>query len=287
VTSKRREELDAAFSPSRLVDSLDDYLNLYAKHSADARKIQVAHTQLNLSYGTHERHRLDYFGCGDADAPLVVFVHGGFWSALDQTSFSFPAPACISAGLNYVSLTYRLVPEVSLDEIVGDVATALMWLKANAAHMGFNGNNIILVGHSAGAHLCAMMMVQDTLPIAGAVLISGVYDLVPLCDSYVNDTVGMSKETALANSPYLLNPAHKVPVFITVGDIETPEFKRQSGLLDKAWQPKLTACAFFITADKDHFNILFDLAEPRSVLFQQIYSMACSSDLSTNMPVKD
>ena len=124
-----KEALDRAYSPSHLVDSLDHYLEVYANRSARTSRQLAGET---FAYGAHERQRLTFFSGADAKAPLVLFVHGGFWSALDGDQFTFPAEAWNAAGVHYATLTYRLVPDARLTDIVEDVAASLAYLRDNA-----------------------------------------------------------------------------------------------------------------------------------------------------------
>lgn len=261
-----REILDREYSPSHLVDSLDDYLTEYAERSVEARKRLTNSAKIGFKYGPDARHRLDYFSTRNVGAPLVVFLHGGFWSALDESSFSFPAPAFNAAGINFASVTYRLAPDANLTEIVADAERALRWLCSEAQQLGFDPKRIIVAGHSAGAHLAAMLIVSEPA-LKGALLLSGVYDLEPVRLSYVNSTVHMDAEEAMANSPSLRQPNAGCAVHIVVGFNETNEFKRQSALLFESWRGHLSSCTSSIYDGLNHFDILFDLADPSSKLF--------------------
>lgn len=266
-----RPTLDREYSPSHLVDSLDRYLDAYARRSEAARGWL---RPIALQYGPHHRQRLDYFAAEGQGLPLVVFIHGGFWCALDERSFSFPATGLLKAGVNYAAVTYRLAPEASISEITADAGLALQWLRANAAGLGFDPSRLVLVGHSAGAHLAAMIMANTRMPVlAGAVLISGVYDLAPIRRSYVNDSVGITEREIELCSPAGLTPKHRCNTAVVVGDIETGEFKRQSRLLVDCWREFLPSCSFGIIEDRNHFDILFDLAESKSTLFNQVLTL--------------
>lgn len=269
-----RHSLDREYSPSTLVDSLDFYLDAYASKSAETRALLADGSDIALKYGPHPRHLLDFFSCGVKGAPLAVFVHGGFWCELDQSSFSFPANEVINSGAHFASITYRLAPEASLSSIVVDVENALRWLCDNADTLGFDKERIVLVGHSAGAHLAAMMLASATAPpIAAAMLISGVYDLAPVQKSYVNDTVRILDEEVMRCSPLKLRPAQFCPVDVIVGGIETDEFKRQSSEFFGVWGHQLTDCDFQVLAERNHFDILFDLARPTADLFIRLQNL--------------
>lgn len=269
-----RHSLDREYSPSSLVDSLDFYLDAYASRSAETRALLADVFRLALKYGPHPRHRLDFFSCGVKGAPLVVFIHGGFWCELDQSSFSFPANEVTNSGVHFVSVTYRLAPEASLSSIVADIENALRWLCDNAAGMGFDKERIVLVGHSAGAHLAAMMLASATAPpIAAAMLISGVYDLAPVKKSYVNDTVRITDEEVMRCSPLKRRPVQSCPVDIAVGETETDEFKRQSSEFFRAWGHQLPGSGLQELEGRNHFDILFDLARPTSDLFMRLQNL--------------
>lgn len=287
-----QKRLDREYSPSRLVDSMQDYLSDYAACSVHLPTDVSKRAQLGLAYGPHERHTLDYFPYKPRSfseyvgerAPLVVFIHGGFWAALDGSQFRFPASELNRENLNYASLTYRLVPEVTVTEIVEDVRRAVRWLADNADELGFDPERIVLVGHSAGAHLAAMVMTGAGAPkLAGAVFLSGVFDLEPVRRSYVNDDAKMDAEEARANSPALLAPAVICPVHIYVGDFETDEFKRQSQLMHAAWCTKVPACTFSVVGNRNHFNIVFDLTLPQSRLFKRIAATTKAEGNATDL----
>lgn len=261
--------LDAEYSPSRLVDNLQSYLDAYTSRSAALPVATMKDAKLGLKYGGDPRQCLDYFPAKTGKkSPLVVFIHGGFWSALDGSQFRFPAPCFNDAGVNYATLTYRLAPDAAIGDIVSDVRTAIRWLFDNAAALGFDPEQITLVGHSAGAHLAAMVMADPNAPqLSGALFIGGVFDLEPVQKSYVNDNALMSLDDAKALSPVSHAPKMTCPSHLYVGDNETSEFKRQSELMFDAWRPECCGSTFQIVGQRNHFDILFDLAEPGSRLF--------------------
>lgn len=267
-----QSELDRAYSPSSCIEDINVYLDAYAVKSAAARERFAGLARMGFSYGPHGRQWLDFFPSKKRGGPLLVFLHGGFWSELDARSFSFPASAYTAAGVNFAAINYRLAPEASLTEIVADVRTALAVLVAQSSELGFDAGCIVLAGHSAGAHLAAMMMVQppkglDTL--AGALLISGVYDLEPVRRSYVNETISMSEPEARENSPAFQLPSLAAKTIISVGGNETKEFHRQSRLLQTAWKNSLLSCDYLERTECNHFDILYDLESTGSSLFSR------------------
>ena len=112
-----------------------------------------------LSYGAATAQRLEYWPGADAHAPLVAFVHGGGWKRGDMTMMDGSAKLAHWHSLGYAvaSIDYRLVPQATVEDEAADVAAATAFLRANAARLGFDPGRIVLVGHSAGAHLVALV----------------------------------------------------------------------------------------------------------------------------------
>jgi arylformamidase len=269
--------LDLDFSPSKTVERIEHYIWLYAEQSRLARAAVGSSAQLGLAYGPDERHVLDYFPCAGRGAPLVVFIHGGFWQALSKDFASFPAPAMRAGGVNYVAISYRLGETTRLDGIVHDVVTALAFLVARAPELGFDTGRIVLAGHSAGAHLAAMAAVRGVagLPaLAGLHLIGGVFNLLPVRLSYVNDVMRMDEAEALRNSPAHQTPLLRCPVAMTWAEHETPGFHRQSQALAAAWRLLMPALEVYIQPGLNHFNSLMDLADPGSRMTRATLDLA-------------
>ena len=260
--------IDEQLSPSRTVDRLEHYLWLYGEQSRLVRAEFGSNAHLDVSYGPDPRHTLDVFPCGINGAPLLVFVHGGFWQALSKNESSFPAMACRSAGVHFAALSYRLGQTTPLASIVDDVRDALASLGERADEIGFDSSRVVVAGHSAGAHLAAMVAATGgtgTIDIAGISLIGGVFDLEVVRQSYVNDVMQLSPEVATAFSPVTLPPP-PCPALITYAELDTDEFVRQSIALAEAWSP--TAMLEPAQLGLNHFNSPLDLADPDSRLFR-------------------
>lgn len=244
-----REDRDRAYSPSSCVPDIEPFLVAYADESARVREQVSLET---VRYGSGPRAELDVFRAGTER--VHCFIHGGYWQQLSKASASFPAEHFVAAGITYVAIGYDLCPDVGLDEIVDQTRTSVARVRAE-----FPDAELTVSGSSAGAHLAAMVAVTEV--VDRIVLLSGIYDLRPLVETYVNDVVGLSERDAVALSP-LLGDLPSVSATIVWGENETEAFKEQSRLFAAA-----LGVAPQEIAGRNHFDIVHDLfaiSEPSS-----------------------
>ncbi|WP_220808291.1 alpha/beta hydrolase [Noviherbaspirillum aridicola] len=216
----------------------------WVKESAQVRRSRAG--LYDLAYGEAAGERLDFFPASRGDAPLLVFIHGGWWRSLDKSDFSFVAPGFVRAGFNVALTNYTLAPEASIAEIVRQQLRALAWLYRNAEKYDFDPDRIVVAGHSAGAHLASMMMAAhwqvygDDLPadlVKGGILMSGIYDLEPVRHAqFVNVDLGLAEEDIAPLSPAFMPRPHPAPFLTAVGEQESDEFQRQRRLIADHWK---------------------------------------------------
>jgi arylformamidase len=258
-----RPDLDREYNPSSTVPSLDFYLDEYARRSAAARRRHLPHT--DLSYGPAPQARLDLFLAEGENTPLVVFVHGGYWQEVTKQESAFAAPDVLAAGAAFAVIDYGLAPEYQLDEIVGMVRSSVTWLHRNATRFGIDPHRIHLSGSCAGAQLVTMALIDEHAPpIAGAILLSGIYDLAPLLHTSVNDALGLDLDAALRNSPAYHLPRRLPPIVIARGR-ETREFARQHCLMTGLLRQR-TEVTEIVCPERNHFDLPYDLADPHTPL---------------------
>jgi arylformamidase len=229
--------------------------------------------EFSLAYGSHPLQTLDIFPAKQ-NRGLVIFIHGGYWRSLDKDDFSFYAEPYLAKGISVASINYRLCPEVRVDSIVEDCCAAIEWLAENVSRYNIRFDRSVLIGHSAGAHLVAMLCATDWSArnldpsgFLGGVLISGLYDLSPLLETSVNADTQLTDKTAKALSPVHLLPTLNMPLDVWVGGAETSEFICQSHLLPEAWSAN---CApLEIIAGANHFTIVDECAKSNSTCFQR------------------
>lgn len=270
--------LNEQYSPSSRIRDIGFYLDEYALRSRGAREVlpfEVHH------YGHSPAEILHFFPARRPNAPLHVFLHGGYWQELSVAEASFAAPGVVWAGGAFAALGYGLAPQHDLDTIVAMARRGLRWLLDQADLLGFDAESVHLSGHSAGAHLVAMAVLTGPWPdgrpaadaIASATLLSGVYDLVPVRLTYVNEPLQIDSATALRNSPIFRLAGSPPPLLIARGGQETDEFARQHDEFVRALRACGFAVADLVVAHRNHFDLPFDLAAPDSVLGHRVLDM--------------
>lgn len=218
---------------------------------------------LDQRYGTGPRCLLDVFPAGDG-APVLLFIHGGYWRALDKSDVSFIAEPYQRAGMTVVMPGYDLVPAVRVGDIIDQVRAALTWVIERIAP-----ERIVVSGHSAGGQLAAMLALDQAErgegPIVGFAGISGAFDLRPLLGTSINRDLALSEAEAAAASPQLrlqaLPPtAPLMPLLAVVGGDETRGFKQWSADLVAGWRARGAPATLILPAGHSHFTILDVLA---------------------------
>lgn len=267
-----RTELDREYSPSSCIPDINIFLREYAERSQVAR--QQCKAVAGIRYGASADETLDFFPTSSPDAPLEVFIHGGYWQGLSKNESAFAAPDFVENGVAFVALNYALAPKVNLDEIVRQCRHSIAWLYQNAAVLGFDKKRIFISGSSAGAHLAAMVAATNWqrdcgLPadlIKGCAAVSGVFDLEPIRFTYVNAPLQLDAEAARRNSPLLLRPVVPTDLIVCWGDNETAEFKRQSREFAAAWKAR----EVFEMSGYNHFDVILKLGDATTTLGQAV-----------------
>jgi arylformamidase len=255
-----------------LVPDHAQYFARWAEQSARARSTMTCY--LDREYGPAPGEKLDIFPARKGDGSVLMFIHGGYWRALDKADFSYLAPTWVDAGVSLVVVNYDLCPRVTIEEIVCQMLRASAWLYRHAEEYGMDEERLFVCGHSAGAHLTAMMMAalwpvfDQGLPrdlFKGGLAISGIYDLRPLREVDFLADLRLDEPSALRVSPAFLPPATRAPVFTCVGGLESSEFKRQNALLAQRWRSAVAADVPM--PGRHHFSVVDELANPASALF--------------------
>ena len=254
--------------------------------SYEERSIPCAsmpNAQLDIAYGPHPKNRLDIFPAAP-EAPALVFFHGGYWRAGSKESRRFPAVEWNARGVSWVAVGYRLLPEFSLHQAVGDACSSVEWLLANAEKHGICSTRIHLVGNSAGAHLAAMaaagMKAADRTQgndIKSLTVISGLFELSPLIDAAANEWLRLTPRIARELSPARNPPPKELPLLVSWGGRETDEFKRQSIDFANICRASGNEVQTAVSTGADHFQIVGELGTPGTPLFNRLEGLVSSS----------
>lgn len=231
--------------------------------------------QLDLRYGPNPKETLDLFVPEGKPRGTFVFIHGGYWRALDKSDHAFVAAPMLAQGIAVANVNYDLCPDVSIATIVDECRRAVAWVVREGARHGAAPEALVVGGHSAGGHLAAMMVATDwsalglpRAPLAGAVTLSGVHDLSPMPLFSFNADFKLDAAEARRLSPALMRPGAPVPVLCAVGASETSEFVRQTQLLWDAWPDHRPpgATGPLLIPGRHHFDVVADFADPGSAL---------------------
>jgi arylformamidase len=274
--------LEAQLNNRKRVPEFAEHIARWQRDSSKARQSQPCH--LDIAYGKSAAEKLDIFPAQTAQdaapnakrsAPVLVFIHGGYWRSLDKADHSFVAPAFTQSssqhtGACVVTTNYALCPTVTMEQLVLQQVQALIWVYRNIAKFGGDPERISVIGHSAGGHLAAMMLAckwksaAKDLPanlVKNALSLSGLHDLEPLRHSpYISGDLRLTRTQAKRCSPAYF-PAPQGQLTALCGGDESNEFKRHNRLIQQAWGKKTVPICEEVPAT-NHFSVLEALCTP-------------------------
>ena len=225
---------------------MPNYAQIFERWQRDSEKARAGlDCYLDVPYGTSEAEKLDVFRAQGKSRGLLMFIHGGYWRALDKKDFSFLAPVFAQTGVTLVIPNYALCPKVEVQDIVMQMVQACAWTWRNGGNFGAPYHRLHVCGHSAGGHLTAMMLAAQwpvyarDLPkkvVSGGFSMSGVYDLTEIVKvASVNGDVRLTEKSAIKVSPAFMPPATDAPFYTAVGEKENEGFHLQNKLIGEKW----------------------------------------------------
>lgn len=271
-------ELDAVYDVEAAVPDFQGYLDQFEQANLKTRS-ELEHTP-DVPFALATDEWLDIFPADPVNAqpPIVIFDHGGYWRLSEGRDYDFVTQGLHRhAAVNVVN--YTLALKAPMWELVRQVRASVAWTWHNADRIGGDRDRIYVVGHSAGAHLSVMAALTDWageygLPshlVKGAYALSGLYDLRPLPYTFVGPALQLGTREILDLSPMLCDlPAVAPKLRVAYGDGETSEFIRQSDDFLLRWQQAGLPGDLTVRSERDHFSIVLDLADPESDLVRDI-----------------
>jgi arylformamidase len=263
-----RAQLDAAYKNSAAVKNSAAKL---AEWQDRSKRVRIERNELlDLAYGRRPRNKIDIFRCGNAGAPLLAYIHGGYWQGNAKESFACLAEGPLARGFDTAMIGYTLAPEATLTEIVEEARAALRWLRTQGPRLGVAAAKLIVSGWSAGAHLTAMGLADADAGLA----ISGIFDIEPCRLNYLNDKLNMSLDEQVSLSPITQLPSRSPPLIIAYGAGELSELQRQSRDYHAARKGAGLPSELLALEGHDHFSILEELASPYGRLTTALVHLA-------------
>lgn len=244
-----------------------DFAGITGAWAEQAAAFRDSHdnSEFDLAYGPSGRQKLDLFWPGATrDAPVALFIHGGYWQALDRSFMSHLAHGLTARGVAVAIPSYDLCPAVTLAELTEQMRVCAGFLARR------HGQGLLAMGHSAGGHLAAMLMATDWtargLPadtVLAGMPISGLFDLAPLLETSVISALALDAAEAHRLSPLFL-PSPGRPLHAIVGGDEGVEYARQSRGIAEAWGGTWESLP-----GANHFTVIDKLADPDSAMVRR------------------
>jgi arylformamidase len=251
-----QKALDDQYEQRVWVPHAEEIIRRYSEKSNEVRK-RIGEPRVER-YGPTEPETLDIYGSGEK---AFVFVHGGAWRRQSSREQAFPAEPIIAAGAAYVALNFENLPAVTLPEMAAQVCRGIQWVHDHLS------KELVLFGHSSGGHLTACALTRLNF-VKKAMVVSGIYDLLPVRLSARNEYVRIDERLEHEYSPIRHIEKIKCPVTVGWAEKECKEFYRQS----QEFATRLGAPTI-IGEGLNHFEIVETLADPRSPLGRAALNM--------------
>ncbi|WP_378944818.1 alpha/beta hydrolase [Mesorhizobium sp. ANAO-SY3R2] len=274
-----RADLDRAYDVERSVPNFRIYADQWVDGSAQARRHLGG--KLGVKYGPTVEEYADIFPAGRRGAPVLIFIHGGYWRMLSAREFSFVALGPVAAGVTTVVANYALCPSVSISEIVRQMRALVAWTYSNIEAFNGDPESIHVCGHSAGGHLTAMMALTDWAKAYGlpanvlksAFPISGLFELEPLRHSWLQPDLQLDEREVATQSPQRLVRRVSPPMLLSYGSEEPSAFAQQSDNFLAGWKRAGNRASFMPLIGRNHFTAISDFADPQSLFCRELFQM--------------
>jgi arylformamidase len=263
-----RQERDAAYDNNAATVNSAELVA--ARNEASAVFRARGNWRLDLPYGPEAHQKWDIYPAADRQAPVLIFIHGGYWQRNSRELFAIMAEGALDRGLTVAMPGYTLAPAATMTQIVAEIFAALDWLVREGAAQGAGGPAIVS-GWSAGAQLAALAL--DHPHVRAGAGISGVYELGPLRDTGLDAALKLTDAEVSRFSPLRLPPTPK-PFVIAYGGAELPALVHDSRRLHAIRSAAQAPGWLMPIADANHFTALDALREPSGEILRAILALA-------------
>jgi acetyl esterase/lipase len=257
-----QRERDLAYNNTEAVPEAPELSAARAAASAEFRAAHAGH--LDLAYGETERESWDLFPASEPGAPCLAFIHGGYWQRNRRQDFAIMAAGARAMGWSAAIVGYTLCPEATMTRIAWQIQSALDWLSAQGSAHGIGGP-VVLAGWSAGGHLTALGAEHPL--VTAAMPISGIFELGPIRDTYLNAACRLTDEEIVELSP-IRRPVVQKPMAVVYGAAELPELSRQSRDFHAHRAAHQAPGPLCPVPGADHFRVLEALRQPDGALLR-------------------
>jgi acetyl esterase/lipase len=264
-----QQELDRGLNNGEAVAGSAGIVAGWDARSAELRQRHAAH--LDLRYGPRERNRIDFLKVRDG-APTLLFIHGGYWQTRAKETFTLFAEGALAHGINVALSGYTLATDATLDEIVAEIHAGIDFLCAQLPALGGDGKGIVVSGWSAGGHLTSMALSHAR--VRAGMAISGIYDLEPIRNSYLNVKLGLDEAASRRNSPMMQAGGPMKPLSLVVGSAELPLLRQQTADFAGHRARYGLPVTYEEIPGADHFTIMKEMASPTgriTTLIRQLF----------------
>lgn len=271
-----QKEIDLEYNAVSMVNNLQYYID--QDDIKNTETIKGTENILNQQYGLKLDETLDIFLSTKSNSPVLVFIHGGYWTSMSSNNFSLVAKGLVSHGITVILPNYSLCPNVSIPEITNQNRNAIAWISKNAEKYNGNSEQIFICGHSAGGQQVGMLAITDWQKeyglsnrlIKGGIAISGIYDLSPLYYSWLQPKIQLNFDIIKWQSPIFQKTNKNIPMIISYGEKESNEFKRQSKEYHDLLIKNGCKSIIFEQKGKNHFMTFSDLNNSESILCKMV-----------------
>ncbi|MCJ2125962.1 alpha/beta hydrolase [Methylobacterium sp. J-077] len=262
-----RDARSACYDNTRAV--ADSAAQVAARDAASAAYRAAHPAGLDIPYGPGARNALDLYPARDASAPALVFLHGGYWQRGARELFACFAEGPNAAGWSVAMVGYTLAPEASLTRIAAEIGAALDWIGSHGPAHGIGGP-LVLAGWSAGALLAGLHLGHPA--VAAGLAISGVYDLAPIRQTALDDTLSLTEAEVETLSPLRL-PVVVKPLCLAYGSRELPALIHDARNLHALRAAAHAPGPLLPVPGAEHFSVLGELRRPGGILVRAAHAL--------------